>query len=283
MDNGTSKKVDIVFIDLDGTLTTSKEPNKVSIDNKLAIKNLQKKQKIVVIATGRSFDDAKIVWNQIYHNQHANYIISSNGARISNAFTDETLFEDLMTEEEYFSILQYIVEKFPEALFKMNGKRKLYTMKKQYWLEMFSKYFFKYTFEVLETFENFKEVDDIRYEKIGVFYGWSKKQIREIFSDIKNQFPNLSIVTSGNDRYVEITKHGINKGSAAKFLTKYLNMSMENSMCFGDSMNDLSLFEITRYPIFVNNGNPILKEKAYAVIKKSHKYGIAKVLENEVI
>jgi len=46
-----------IFIDIDGTLTTHKNKYGISLEDKMALKDAQKKGIYVVLSTGRSYED----------------------------------------------------------------------------------------------------------------------------------------------------------------------------------------------------------------------------------
>lgn len=63
----------------------------------------------------------------------------------------------------------------------------------------------------------------------------------------------------------ELINRQFNKGTAVKRLSEYLAIPLENTIAFGDSMNDLEMLLTAGLGICMGNGSPLLKEKADAV------------------
>ena len=54
-----------------------------------------------------------------------------------------------------------------------------------------------------------------------------------------------------------------------------LNISLDNSYCFGDGPNDVEMFETVAHPIAMGNAIEIIKEKAETVCLSIHEDGVA--------
>ena len=70
-----------------------------------------------------------------------------------------------------------------------------------------------------------------------------------------------------------------NKGLAVDIVLKHLNISKDNSISFGDSWLDVSMFEHTKYSGCLGNGKDEIKEKANIVADHISNSGVAKILE----
>ena len=70
-----------------------------------------------------------------------------------------------------------------------------------------------------------------------------------------------------------------NKGLAVDFVLNYLNISKDNSISFGDSWLDVSMFEHTKYSVCLGNGKDEIKEKANIVADHISNSGVAKILK----
>jgi HAD superfamily hydrolase (TIGR01484 family) len=63
------------------------------------------------------------------------------------------------------------------------------------------------------------------------------------------------------DMYLDILPRGVNKGSSLLKLIRYLSISPEIVITFGDSLNDLSLFQTGLKSVVVSNCEPKLLEE----------------------
>jgi hydroxymethylpyrimidine pyrophosphatase-like HAD family hydrolase len=77
-------------------------------------------------------------------------------------------------------------------------------------------------------------------------------------------------------RWMDVHHCLANKGSAVANLKKQLGAS--NVICFGDSDNDLSMFELADESYAPENAKDVIKKSANAVIGHNHKDGIAHFL-----
>lgn len=72
----------------------------------------------------------------------------------------------------------------------------------------------------------------------------------------------------------ELMKHGVNKGTGIKKVMDYLDIPIEDSIGFGDSMNDLEMIETCGYSAVMANGDDRLKRIADTVCESVEDDGI---------
>ena len=77
----------------------------------------------------------------------------------------------------------------------------------------------------------------------------------------------------------ELINKAFNKGTAVTRLCEFLHIAHENTIAFGDSMNDLDMLRAANLGICMNNGSPILKEAAQFVCPSVTDDGIYKTFE----
>ena len=71
----------------------------------------------------------------------------------------------------------------------------------------------------------------------------------------------LNIVPSGKVT-IDISAKGVNKGTAIKMVQEIYSISKEETMVFGDYLNDLEMMDSAYYSYAMENAHPKLKEKA---------------------
>ena len=72
----------------------------------------------------------------------------------------------------------------------------------------------------------------------------------------------------------EIIKKGMDKGLAIKKVVETLHMKMEDTIAFGDSMNDYEMLQTVKYGYAMANAMPPVKEVAYQVIDSNENDGV---------
>lgn len=73
----------------------------------------------------------------------------------------------------------------------------------------------------------------------------------------------------------EIIIKGTNKGNAVRQVVEELGLSIEDTICFGDSMNDLEMIQACHYSVVMQNGVNELKKIASTVCESVQEDGVA--------
>lgn len=83
--------------------------------------------------------------------------------------------------------------------------------------------------------------------------------IKRIFGDGFNIIAHLN---DNNTVNTEIVQSGFNKGCAVKIFCSELGIELEDTVAFGDSMNDIDMFNAVKIKAAMKNGERMLCEKA---------------------
>lgn len=81
-----------------------------------------------------------------------------------------------------------------------------------------------------------------------------------------------------DQRYVEIFSKDAGKGKAFAFLQDYLSIDKCESACIGDGENDIHMFHHTGLKFAMGNGHPTLKKQADIVVKDNDHGGVVQAL-----
>ncbi len=63
----------------------------------------------------------------------------------------------------------------------------------------------------------------------------------------------------------ELINRKFDKGRGVKIIADHFGADMQDTIGFGDSMNDLEMIEAVGYPVCMDNGSPLLKQKSRMV------------------
>ncbi|MBF0849203.1 HAD-IIB family hydrolase, partial [Streptococcus danieliae] len=100
------------------------------------------------------------------------------------------------------------------------------------------------------------------------------KKVREELEINKN----ISVTSSGVNN-IEITNAKASKGQAVKNVAKEKGISLDNTMVLGDNLNDLSMIELAKYSVAINNGNPeLIKKASYISDFDNDKNGVGEMI-----
>ena len=72
---------------------------------------------------------------------------------------------------------------------------------------------------------------------------------------------------------------GVNKGEAVKLLQESLNIKPEETMVFGDQLNDLEMMKQAYYSFAVGNARPEVKKAARFQTDTNVRDGVLKILK----
>lgn len=82
----------------------------------------------------------------------------------------------------------------------------------------------------------------------------TKEKLSEFFND--------AYIVASEAAWIDITNYNIHKGTTVKRLQEMLNVTSEETMVFGDGINDIELMEAGKYSFAMRNGFDLTKEAA---------------------
>ncbi|MBQ1531477.1 MAG: HAD family hydrolase [Solobacterium sp.] len=103
--------------------------------------------------------------------------------------------------------------------------------------------------------------------------------IRYLDEFVSNIPGELNAVTAGNE-CIDIMPREISKGSGIRQLQNILNIRPEECMCFGDQMNDRSMFPAVKYSYAMENAVRPLKDIAWGIAPHCDDSGVLQVIEH---
>lgn len=267
----------LAMIDLDGTLLD----NRTSINptNLEALKKYKNNNGDIVIATGRwpisSFEFNKII--EDYIGAKNKYLVTLNGALIYELSNNNLIFEQQI-DDDIFNKLLEVRKKFNVAMWiysKEGINNKLI-------------HSYKIPFKWLVSKFNYGKIINYKGDKLTtykiLFGSFSKRKIDDIYSWLNKYFSdNLSLVRTSK-KVIEVTHKNVDKGLALEFISKKENIKKQSIACFGDSGNDVSMFNKAGFRVCLNKNNLELSDISNVVAnhKNGVSYAINKFIMNEI-
>ena len=86
-------------------------------------------------------------------------------------------------------------------------------------------------------------------------------------------------MTTSKPFFLEFMAKDVSKGNAIKALCEKLNISLSEVICFGDSLNDQSMFKVVGYAVAMGNASEELKKIADKVTLDNDSNGIPVALK----
>lgn len=230
--------INTFIFDMDGTLLNDKhELAELSVR---ALNKLRERNANLVIATGRHINDIRCYIEQLGGEISA---ITCNGANIHTAngeliasqelplSANETLIalgNQFDVHTNLYTSNEWLVSAPCEAMLKAHQA---------------SKFFYRQTSQ--------QEMLAAPALKI-LFYG-EHQELLALREQISPDLCSSLNVTFSDVNYLEIMQKNISKGDALRTLLTKLEQALNQTMAFGDSMNDVELFRTVAHPILMEN------------------------------
>lgn len=250
----------IIFLDIDGTLTEPgrNEPPESALR---AVRAAQAKGNLVFLCTGRNYDMLSPLLQYGFDG-----VIASSGAYILCG--NDVVYDCPMTEEERKCVM--------ELLWKNGIFRTVECLDGSYTDEGF-KQFLEENAEAggnsellrwrrqIEASLNIRPMAEYRgqpvYKLVMMFR--SEEQLAEPKRALGETF-DFCIQESDQYGFIngELIKKEYNKGIALKKVCNHYGVPIEDSIAYGDSMNDLEMMEAAGISVCMENGSRKLKELA---------------------
>ncbi len=269
------RNIKILFTDLDRTLL--KDDNTLSIRNLNCLKELQEKQIITVIATGRNILSAKRV---LIKDIPFNYLMFSSGAGIMDWKSNRVIYENHLNEREIDStfkiLLNHKVDFMLHDLIPENHRF-------LFWRTGNKNPDFERRIKIYRRSARSLELP-MKMKKASQFIIILPEKSEERFSEIETEIKGLKVIraTSPLDHksiWLEVFPKGVSKGHSAEWLCAHLKIKRENSVGIGNDFNDLDLLEWTKESYVVGNSPQELRRR-FKVIKSNEDDGFAEVVES---
>ncbi len=240
------KEIKLIALDMDGTLVN--HDGDVSKENEEAVQRAKDNGIHVVLSTGRSLPFCRDIAEQLGHSA---YLVTVNGGQI---------FDQELNLVESTHLDQDLV-------------KRLWELKKKH-----DVYFWSSTTEgVFNTKKPFeKEIEEYNWLKFG--FDIQDDDIRKVIYDEVMANEALE-VTNSSPTNLEINPAGVNKAAALLKVCDWLDLSMENVMAVGDSMNDIAMIREAGFGVAMGNAQDRVKEAANWVTKDYTEHGVAHAID----
>lgn len=264
----------ILFVDIDGTLVGVKDGKAYIPQSAIdAIRQTRKNGNLVYLCTGRSLAE---IYDNILEIGFDG-IIGAAGGYIQHE--GKAIFHKTLSKENLSVIEPFLVEN--DYCYYLEANSGLYAT--QSFLD-FLKYDF-YHGNVSPDNAFYYAMQDINTcsrEDVNKISFISKTSPFEVMSDRFQDDFYLVRASWGKDIATagEISNKGINKATAIHFLLEYLDCKDATTYAFGDSMNDLEMFECCNYAIAMGDSRHGVADHADFVTKDLLDDGLAYAIEH---
>ncbi|WPO81277.1 Cof-type HAD-IIB family hydrolase [Chryseobacterium sp. JJR-5R] len=256
----------MIVTDMDGTFLNSK--HQVSPDFPIVYEELKKRNILFVPASGRQMTGITKYFGDI-ENEMA--FIAENGGYV--VYKNKELFADRL-EPTYIAEIIRKIRTITGANAVLSGKKKAYVDTDNVEFITYISQFYT----INEKIEDLTQDIDDRIFKIAIYHPeGSELNVYPVLKEFEKY--NLEIVVSGK-HWLDIMNKDINKGNALEKLQDALDISPQQTMAFGDYMNDIEMLKNSRYSYAMKNAHPSVKEAACFEACTNDNFGVLKIIKD---
>lgn len=258
--------IKLIVSDIDGTLVKDGE-NQISPEIFDVIMELKKKKKIhFAAASGRQAASIEYTFKQI---QKEIFYVAENGSYLG--CYGRTLFLYPIERALANSLIQEIREN-PLLDVMVSGAKGTY-------LETDNQEFIDwmtdgYHFHIIRV-DDVMSVDD----QIIKVAAYKKEGIQDSVGYLFDQYGDKLKMTISGDMWMDCMRKGVNKGEAVKMLQESLDIRPEETMVFGDQLNDIEMMSRAYYSFAVGNAREEVKQAARFQTDTNLNDGVLKILK----
>ena len=269
-----------VFIDIDGTLVNSKK--EITEKSKDAIKKCIKNNIKIILASGRSRLHASEKIEQI---NGSPYSISSNGADAYDLEKNIEIYSESIPKKILNNLLKYADEN--DYKIALNYDFEL-IMNKAFYPDEENKV---RSIDFLKDIINTRKivqciVSNKDMEKMKKF----KEYLHSNNIDLKIENESKRLIDNSlppsKHYFCDLVSKKVSKGEAVKRICNYLGLKDDEIAVIGDGINDVAMFELTKYSVAMENASAEVKKSANYVTNSNDEDGVAnilyKILNNEM-
>lgn len=258
--------IKLIATDMDGTLLDSN--NKINPEFYEVFEKLKEKDIIFAAASGRQYYNLVDRFEDIKDNM---MFIAENGTFVMHK-GKEILLNSL--DRGLALNLIKVGQTIPNSYVILCGKKAAYIDNTD---ERFMEQVNKYYAKVNVVSDLAKVHDDILKVTICDFSG-SEKNSYTYFKEFEDK---LQVSVSG-EIWLDMMAKGVNKGLAINKLQKLLKIKKEETMVFGDYLNDLEMMESAYHSYAMENAHDDLKKVARFIAKSNDDNGVVHAIKEKL-
>ncbi|WP_407342609.1 Cof-type HAD-IIB family hydrolase [Pengzhenrongella phosphoraccumulans] len=127
----------------------------------------------------------------------------------------------------------------------------------------------------LEVVDDLQAVDDDEVLKVAVFtFGSAADEVAPALAGFRTTH---QVVVSG-EHWVDVMSPTANKGTGIEHLQATLGITREQTMVFGDFLNDLEMMDTAEYSFAMDNAHPELRARARFVAPSNSENGVVRTI-----
>lgn len=265
-------KYKMLVLDMDDTLLT--DDHKISKENKEMLFKAQELGVYVVLASGRPTMAMTAFAKELQLDVYNSYMLSFNGAVITDVKEDKVLFEQSLTKQQIHELYDYSLKSRTHIITYVDGK--IVSESDSEYIDV----------EVNITGMEHNKVpsfkDKVKAAAVKCILLEEPTYLKGIEKELKAAMPHLSIAMS-KPFFLEVAPNGIDKAASLKILAEKLNIHQSEIIAVGNAGNDLTMIEYAGLGVWVDNVTPELRDRADVIVASNNDHGVAEVVQRYIL
>lgn len=262
--------IKLIALDLDGTLNNDQK--KITPRTHGALMEVQRRGVRLALASARP-SPGLFKERDILQMQHFGGILMSyNGGRITDAATNQVLFETAMDMQQARQVLRQL-EHLPVTAILDDGKQFFVTDPNGY----------KVAYECQNNHMTCQKVgnlaDFLNFSPVKILMSVLPEQLKAVQEQIAGCIPEELTVVQTASFYLEIIPRGIHKGQGIRNICGVLGIEPSEVIAFGDAENDIPMLREAGIGVAMGNAGDSVKAAADHITCSNNEDGIAVALE----
>ncbi|TXH21461.1 MAG: HAD family hydrolase [Chitinophagaceae bacterium] len=260
--------IKLIVTDLDGTLLDKN--HQTNPEFWLMVKSLKADGITVAVASGRQYYN---IIETVAPIKDDVYILSENGSFCM--YQNEAFLVTPLTKKECLEIYNTSLP-IPKSYPVFCGTKAAYIEDNDPYLINQLQYFMR----KLEVVDHLMDVDD---EIVKITIANFEDAEKIVYPHYEPYINNYKIAIAGLT-WVDVTSSIANKGNALKTLQEKLDISYDETMAFGDYLNDLEMMSAAKYSYAMKNARPeIIKAANFITEFDNNNDGVFKTIQKTLL
>lgn len=262
----------MLVLDLDDTLL--RDDHSISERNEKLLLEAQENGIYVILASGRPTSAMLQYARQLKLEKFGSYIISYNGAIITDMKQNVPVFEQSLSKEEIHDLHDFSLEHDLHIItYKDNS---IVSESESEYIDVEK----ELTGLPINKVNCFKT--EINESAVKCILLQNPEYLKEKEQELKKSKQDLSVAIS-KPFFLEVMPQGIDKAASIRRLANKLGIKQSEIIAVGNADNDLTMVEYAGLGIWVDNVTPELREKADVIVASNNNDGVAEVVEKYLL
>lgn len=260
----------LIALDIDGTIID--RSGRVSAENRAAIGEARAAGATVVLATGRSWQEAADIAAEAGCDAP---IVCLGGAGLADLGEKRLLEHWAMADDDALGILARLQEE-DLGLLAFAGDRLVVNERCEAVFRHYPCPAFHEQRILVPDLPDYLREHGMGVDKI---FALGKPEELPPLRRVAEAWEDVYITCSGPDN-LEILRRGVDKGTALAALARRLEVPMEEVLCIGDSDNDRGMLAVAGMPVVMGNAAPEIRALGKYVTDTNERDGVAKAIRH---